>query len=192
MYTNDYICETEKIAAFIDGDLDPAARAELEGHIRQCTRCTLELQEQRQFMCELDSALASPFELEVPPNFAQVVAVHAESDMRGVRDRAEHRKALRICVVLGLAVFALLGVAASKALVSGAQSIADKTLGVLGFFAKTTYDAASGFTVISRVFSRGFIADSRITGLLGLLLVVLAIGLLSLLITRYHRTRLTE
>ena len=32
--------------------------AELEAHIKQCSRCTSELQAQRQFMCELDSALA--------------------------------------------------------------------------------------------------------------------------------------
>jgi anti-sigma factor RsiW len=190
--TSKHICETEKIAAFIDGDLDAAARLALEDHIKECTGCTSELQAQRQFMCELDSALASPFDLPVPPNFAQVVAVHAESDMRGLRERAEHRKALRICLVLGLAAFALLGVTASKALIFGVQSIADKTLGALGFFAKTSFDAAAGFTVVSRVFSRGLIADSRLTGLLGLLFVVLAVGLLSLLILRYHRTRLPE
>ena len=192
MFTSDHICETEEIAAFIDGDLDPAARSVLEEHIKQCSRCALELQAQRQFMCELDSALASPFDLAVPPNFAQVVAVHAESDMRGVRDRAEHRKAFRICVILGLAAFALLGFTASKALVFGARSLANKTLGVFSLVAKTTYDAAAGFTVISRVFSRGLITDSRLAVLAGLLLVVLAVGLLSLLISRYHRTRLTE
>jgi anti-sigma factor RsiW len=192
VYTSDHLCETEKIAAFIDGDLDAAARTILEEHIGQCSRCTLELQAQRQFMCELDSALASPFDLAVPPNFAQVVAVHAESDMRGVRARAEHRKALRICVSLGLAAFALLGVTASKALVFAGQSLADRTLGVLGFFAKASYDAAAGVTVVSRVFSRGLIAESGLIGLLGLLIVVLAIGMLSLLILRYHRTRLTE
>jgi hypothetical protein len=190
--TSDHICDTEKIAAFIEGDLETPERAALEDHIKQCSRCTSELQAQRQFMCELDSALASPFELAVPPNFAQVIAVHAESDMRGVRDRAEHRKALRICLILGLAAFALLGMTASKALVLTAQSVADKTLGVLGLFAKTSFDAASGFTVVSRVFSRGLIADSRLIGLFGLLVVVLAIGLLSLLISRYHRTRLID
>jgi hypothetical protein len=112
--------------------------------------------------------------------------------MRGVRDRAEHRKAFRICVILGLAAFALLGFTASKTLVFGARSLANKTLGVFGLFAKTTYDAAAGFTVISRVFSRGLIADSRLAGLAGLLLVVLAVGLLSLLVSHYRRTRLTE
>ena len=186
------ICETEKIAAFIDGDLDPAELAALEEHIENCSRCASELQAQRLFMCELDSALASRFELEVPPNFARVVAVHAESDMRGVRDRKEHTKALRFCIILGLAAFALLGVASSKAVILSLRSIAGKVFGVLSIFGRTTFDAAAGFTVVSRVVSRGFISDSKLAGLAGLLLVVLAIALLSLLISHYHRTRVIE
>jgi anti-sigma factor RsiW len=189
---NNYICETENIAAYIDGELEPGHRAALEEHIKHCVHCASELQSQRLFMCELDSALASPFDLAVPPNFAQVVAVNAESDMRGARDRSEQRKALRYCIILGLAAFAMLGVAASKTVILNVRSAGAKVLGVLGFFARTTFDAAAGFTVMSRVVSRGLIADSRLAGLAGLLLVVLAIAVLSLLISRYHRTRLTE
>lgn len=192
MATSDYICETEKIAAYVDGELEPGLRSLLEDHIKDCDRCASELQTQRLFMCELDSALASPFDLAVPENFAQVVAVHAESDMRGVRDTAEHRKALRFCVILGLAAFALLGVTSSEALIFSVRSMVNKTFGILTLFGKTIYDAAAGFTVISRVFSRGLIADSRLGSLAGLLLVALAIGLLSLLISRYHRTRIIE
>jgi len=88
VYTNQNICVTEHIAAYVDGELEPDHRATLEEHIKHCAGCASELQAQRLFMCELDSALASPFELAVPQNFAQVVAVHAESDMRGVRDRS--------------------------------------------------------------------------------------------------------
>lgn len=192
MANSDHICETEKIAAYIEGDLEPALLLVLEEHIKQCGRCASELQVQRLFMCELNSALASPFKLEVPTNFAQVVAIRAESDMSGVRDRAEHTRALRYCIILGLAAFALLGFASGRAVLLNLIVVANKVFGVIGFFAKTTYNAASGFTVISRVVSRGVIADSRLTGLAGLFLVALAIGLLSLLISRYHRTRSIE
>jgi succinate dehydrogenase hydrophobic anchor subunit len=189
VFNTDHICETENIAAYIDGELDPALVATLEEHIKRCSRCASELQAQQLFMCELDSALASPFDLEVPGNFAQVVAVHAESDMRGVRDRAEHTRALRFCIILAVAAFALLGAASSKAIILNIRVVADKVFGVIGFFAKAIYDAAAGFTLISRVVSRGLITDSRLTTLTGILLVALAIGLLSLLISRYHRTR---
>ena len=192
MSTNHNICETENIAAYVDGELESGHRAALEEHIKLCARCASELQAQRLFMCELDSALVSPFDLAVPPNFAQVVAVRAESDMRGVRDRSEHTRALRFCIILGLAAFALLGVASSKAVVLSVRSVAGKVFGVLGLFARTTFDAASGLTVISRVVSRGLIPDSRLAGFAGLLLVVLAIAVLSLLISRYHRTRVIE
>ncbi len=192
MPTDHSACETENIAAYIDGELEPARRVALEKHVEQCGRCASELQAQRLFMCELDSALASPFDLAVPPNFAQVVAVHAESDMRGVRDRSEHTKALRFCIILSLAAFALLGVASSKAIIFNLRSAAGKVFGVVGLFARTTFDAAAGFTVISRVLSRGLIFDSRLAALAGLLMLILAIALLSLLVSRYHRTRVIE
>jgi anti-sigma factor RsiW len=190
--TNNYICETENIAAYIEGDLEPDLHAALEEHVKQCARCASELQAQRLFMCELDSALASPFNLAVPPNFAQVVAVRAESDMRGVRDSSEHKKALRFCIILGLAAFALLGVASSKAVILNLRSTGARVFGVVGFFARATLDAAAGFAITSRVVSRGLIPDSRLAGWAGLLLVVLAIAVLSFLISRYHRTRVIE
>ena len=192
MATNNYICETENIVAYIEGDLDPAARLALEEHLKDCEACVSELQSQRVFMCELDSVLASPFDLAVPANFARVVAVHAKSDMSGMRNRAEHARALRFCIVLGLAAFALLGVASSKSVLLSLKVIVGKVFGVLGFFGEAILNAAAGFTVVSRVVSRGLITDSRFAGLAGLILVVLFIAILSRLIARYHRTRLIE
>jgi predicted anti-sigma-YlaC factor YlaD len=190
--TNNYICETENIVAYIEGDLDPASRLALEEHLKNCETCVSELQSQRVFMCELDSALASPFDLAVPANFAKVVAAHAKSDMRGMRNRAEHARALRFCIVLGLAAFALLGVASSKAVLLSLKAIVGKVFGVLGFFGEAIFNAAAGFTVVSRVVSRGLVTDSRFAGLAGLVLVVFFIAILSRLIARYHRTRLIE
>jgi hypothetical protein len=64
--------------------------------------------------------------------------------------------------------------------------------GARGFFVEAIFNAAAGFAVVSRIVSRGLISDSRFSGLAGLLLLVLAIAVLSRLITRYHRTRLIE
>lgn len=186
------ICETEILAAYIDGELDPAARSNLEEHLKQCADCASELKAQQLFMCELDFALAGPFEHAVPANFAQVVAVNAASDMRGVRDRTEHARALRFCIILGLGAFAFLGVASSKAVFLSARLVIDKAFGVLGFLATSIFDGAAGFTIISRVVSRGLIADSRLAGLAGLFVVAFAIVILSLLISHYHRTRVIE
>ncbi len=188
----EHICEPENIAAYIEGDLEPSARTALEEHIKQCDRCVLELQEQRLFMCELDSAFRSPFDLAVPTNFARVVAVHAESDMRGVRNTAEHKRALQFCIILGLVAFSLLGAAASKAEVAGAASALSKAAGVLGLMARSIYESAAGLASIARILSQGLIADSLVTGVAAFIMVVAAIGLLSLLIIRYHRTRLVD
>jgi anti-sigma factor RsiW len=192
MSTTDYICDTEKIAAFIEGDLETVERLALEAHIAQCDRCSSELQSQQLFMCELESALAHAGDVSVPRNFAKVVAVRAESDMSGLRNTAEHKKALRLCLVLALAAFALLGATATKTIFVDAQSIVNKAFAVVGLFGKAFYDAAAGFAVVLRVLSGGIISDSRFAGLTALLLVALAIGLLTLLISRYHRTRLSE
>jgi hypothetical protein len=112
--------------------------------------------------------------------------------MRGARDVAERKRALGFCIVLGLAAFALLGFASSKAVLLNLRSVVSKVFGALSFFAQTVFDVAAGLIVILRVVSRALIADSRIASVVGLLLVVLAVGVLSLLISRYHRARLSE
>ena len=192
MTTNAHTCEPENIAAYIEGELEPDARLALEEHIKDCDRCVLELQEQRSFMCELDSAFRSPFQLAVPANFAQVVAVHAESDMSGVRKTAEHKRALQFCILLGLAAFILLGAAASKAEIAGAASAIDKAAGILSFVARTIYEAAAGLVSMARLLSRSLMAASPLTGLAGLVVIAIAVGLLSRLVIRYHRTRLVD
>jgi anti-sigma factor RsiW len=187
-----YTCRKENIAAYIDGDLEPSLRSTLELHFKDCVGCAAELQAQQLFMCELDFALASPSDLPVPVNFARVVAVNAASDMSGARNASEHKRALRFCIVLGLAAFALLGFASSKALVLNAQAVGGKVFGIVSFIAQVVFNALSGLAVVLRVVSRGLIADSRLTGFAAFLLIALAVGVLSLLISRYHRTRLID
>jgi anti-sigma factor RsiW len=188
----DQVCATEKIAAFIDGELGAPDRLAFEVHLERCARCSSELLAQRQFMCELDSALASPFDLEVPRNFARVVAVRAESDMSGVRAAAEHKRAFRYCLLLALAAFVLLGATASQTLFANAQAVVAKAFGAAELLLKAVYDAVVGLTVIVRVLSGGVLPNSRLSGLSALILVVLAVSLLSFLISRYHRARLAE
>ena len=192
MAATNYNCDVEKIAGFIEGDLEPADRALLEQHVAECQSCSAELKSQQSFMCELESALANASDLSVPANFAKVVAVRAESDMRGLRNSSEHRKALRLCLILALSAFVLLGAASSKAVLLNAQSVLSKVFAVLGFLGKAGYDFVASFAIILRVLSRGLIEDSSFAGWTALLLVAFAIALLTLLISRYHRARLSE
>jgi len=192
MTTNNNICHSEQIAAFVDDELEPAQRLAFEQHVLGCDGCAAALRAHRTFMRELDTALANRFDLEVPPNFAKVVAVHAENDMRGVRDRAEHRKALRYCIIIGLVAFALLGVASSRAVLASVQSFFKATFGIISLFGKTIYDAMAGFSVLARVFRRGLVGDAGLADLVALLLLAFVVGLLTLLISRYHRTRVLD
>lgn len=192
MLDNNHICRKENIAAYIDGDLDHSLRDTFELHLKECLACASELKAQQLFMFELDSALASPAELAVPANFARVVAVNAASDMSGVRNAIEHKRALRFCIVLGLAAFALLGFASSKALILSAQAAGAKVFGIVGLISQVIFNALTGLAVLLRVVSRGLISESRLTGVAGFLLIALAVGILSFLISRYHRTRLID
>ena len=160
--------------------------------MRGCEDCAVELRAHRIFMRELDTALADRFELEVPLDFARVVAVHAENDMRGVRNRSEHRRALRYCIILGLIAFALLGVASSRSVLIKVQLFFKTSLGIVSLFGKTIFDAVSGLSVLSRVFRRGLSSETGVADIVALLLFAFAFGVLTLLLSRYRRTRVID
>ena len=190
MSVKEQTCASENIAAFIDGELEVKERMAFEAHLGACDRCSFELLEQKQFMCELDSALAGPFELEVPHNFARIVSVRAESDMRGVRAASEHKRAFYYVALLALSAFALLGVTASQALLVRIELVAVKIISIGELLLRAVYDAALSFTVLVRVLSGGLLSDTGLSKVSALVVVVFAIGLLSFLISRYHRARL--
>jgi len=181
-----HLCQGEQIAAYIDGELDTSANELFEQHLVECRACNAELNAQRLFMCELDATLTQAPDLPVPSNFAQIVAARAESDMSGVRDGREHKRAFRFCLILAFASFALLGAAAGKAVFFGGRTAANQIFGIFGLVWTTLYDAAVGLAVISRVISDGLVPESPFAGLAALVLA-LAIVLLSILISSYHR-----
>lgn len=186
MDSGSHLIQMEEIAAYIDGDLDVSACLLLEQHLLECQACNSELNAQRLFMRELDATLTLAPDLPVPGNFAQVVAARAASDMSGVRDGLEHKLAFRVCLILAVASFALLGAAASKSIFFGGRALAQQIVGIFGLLWTTLYDVAVGVAVISRVISGALIPESPFAGLAALLLV-LSIVLLSLLISSYHR-----
>lgn len=185
-------CQSEQIAAYLDGELDDAARLPFEAHLKECSACGAELVEQRRLLCALDSVLSRGSDLPLPANFARMVAAHAESDMSGVREHREHGRALRLCVLLTVASLALLGVAARVLVFGFARNLGRLVAAVFDLVWTTSYDAVTGLRVLSRVLSKGFIPDSQLVSVLGFLLLALAVLLLSHLITSYHRTRLIE
>lgn len=187
MVIRNHNCHSEKIAAYLDGQLDPSASTHFEEHLETCQPCRAELNAQRQFMCELDSALAGAADLPIPKDFARIVSARAESDMRGVRQGGERRRALLLCLALGSAAFALLGATAGKSVFLSGRLLANKVLGILNLVWTTLSDTLIGLTIISRVISRVFLPESPVASLAALGLLALAVVSLSHLIVSYHR-----
>ena len=185
------ICERNLIAAYVDGELDADLTLLFEDHLDSCAACRAELRAHRLFVCELDAAMNDSVEIPVPADFSRRVAVRATSDMRGVRTRSEHRKALTICLVLALGGFALISAAARDSLFLIARKFITTIFAVGSFLVSTVYDASAGVVVVVRVLSRKIIIE---TGSLWPMLAVVAFGglILSRLIFKYHRPGATE
>lgn len=186
-------CRNEELIAYLDDELDAPARALLEEHLAGCARCDRELKAQEQLLRELDSALAEDISVEMPKDFAQVVAARAQSDLSGVRTRRERRRALRWCAALAVVAFALLGGAAmSETVFSPLRAVWKCLVTIFGFLAHALYDLGAGFAVISRGVGGHFLFESRASGLLVLLLFVFALFMLRRLLVGYHRTQTVE
>lgn len=184
-------CPAEDVAAYLDDELADRARELFEQHYRGCESCAAELLRQRQLLCDLDIALNERNHLVLPKNFARVVAAHAESDIRGVRNRTERRQALRVSLALAAASFALLGAASVEAVWAPASTIVKYLQSFSHFLWEATYQAGAGLAVIFRMLTRSFVFESRLVGVF-ILLFLLALSLLPRLISRYHRTQIVE
>ena len=171
--TIEKICDRGLVGAYVDGELDADLTKLFEDHLESCAECRFELRAHRLFICELDAAMNDSAEVPVPRDFSKIIATRATTDMRGVRTRSEHRKALTICIILALGGAALLGATA----LTSVFRLAENT--------------AAGLGVIFRVLSRKMIIE---TGSLWPMVVLLAFGVLVLsrLISNYHRSGATE
>ncbi|HXD31399.1 MAG TPA: zf-HC2 domain-containing protein [Pyrinomonadaceae bacterium] len=185
-------CQIDQIASYLDDELDGVALSQFKAHLIECPRCRAELADQQRLLGTLNAALTNKSELSLPPNFARVVAAHAESDMSGMRTSTEHRRAFQWCAILAVASVALLGVAARTYLANLLRTVARPASIAVDLVWTTIYDAVTGLVVISRVISKGFVPGSSLVRLFGFLLLGFAVLVLSRLISNYHRTRLID
>jgi len=185
------ICESNLCASYVDGELDADQTLLFEEHIEGCARCRADLQAHRLFVCELDAALTDSVEIPVPAGFSKMVAARATTDMRGVRTRPENRKALGICLLLALGGFALLGASARDAIFAIGGKFVAASVSIGEFLSRVVYDAGATIAVVFGVLSRKLIVESGSLVPL-LVLLIVAILILSRLISNYHRTGATE
>jgi anti-sigma factor RsiW len=176
-------------AAYLDGELDPAACAEFDLHLRACTVCAAALLEQRRLLCLLDTAFDETFEkrLELPEGFTRQLKARAQNDLSGVRDARERRRALKICVALGAAAFALLGFAALDMVIRPALGALGAASGVLGVAGRASAEAGSGATVVLRAVAGRLVSGAESAAVFWVLLLVAGVLLLLRLVSGYHR-----
>jgi predicted anti-sigma-YlaC factor YlaD len=190
---NHSACQSEEIAAYLDGELDSVLRQLFEEHLKECPSCATSLEEQKRLLRMLDFALGNgggvgEAGLALPLDFAQRVAVRAENDMSGVRRASEHGVALRVSAVLALVSFSLLGGAAiSESVVQPAFALFRHVASILDFAWRVLYDAGAGLTVISRDFGGHLLFESHPLVLLACLLLAVALVLLLRRIGSYQR-----
>lgn len=185
-------CPREDVAAYLDGELSGAALDHFEAHVAQCADCASELRSQRQLLCTLEAAFSSSSRITLPDNFTRVVAAHAESDLRGLREKPERRRALQLCVVLAVSSFALLGATAGALVLQPARSSLQIFARLLSLGWQTASDASEGVAIIGRMIGRATLASPYGFGALIALIFIVAISLLPRLIASYHRTQIIE
>lgn len=182
-------CRGEEIVAYLDGELDGCALACFEEHLAECSRCATELEMERRLLRELDFALSRDASVEMPKNFAQVVAARAQSDMSGVRGVRERKRALLLCVLLAVTAVALLGgPVVRESIFAPVRVVWRAGASLLSFLGHALYDAGAGLAVISRGLGGHLVFESRPVGLLVLLLFAASLLMLRRLIVGY-RTR---
>jgi anti-sigma factor RsiW len=190
---NKSVCGSEEIVAYLDGELEPEMRARLEAHLAECAPCIAELEMQRRLLRELDFALSDDEGVLMPKNFAQIVAARAQSDLSGVRERHERRRAFRLCVLLGSVAVALTGGAAvSESVFAPLHATWKGASALLNFLGHALYDMGAGVAVISRGVGGHLLFESRLLSLIVLFLFASALYMLRRLIAGYHRTRTVE
>lgn len=186
--TNKKICPCEDLAAYIDGELPPAAELELELHLAVCSQCAAELNSQKKMLCALDSALAEEERgFELPEDFTRIVVANAESTVGGLRCPRERLKAFFVCTALFLLVLVGLRGEMGRVLKSFGNFI-EQVWAVGGFAARLVYNIAIGSAVILRSIGHQlFQTDSTAWIALALVLLVICVVLLSRAVLKLSR-----
>lgn len=186
------ICPSEDIAAYLDGELDAAAIDRFESHVAQCETCGVELRRQRQLVCTLEAAFSSQTKFDLPVDFTRVIATRAESDLRGVRSGTERYRAAKLCAMLGLVAFAILGAAPNNVVLQPARNAVQLCAHVFDLLWQAASHATESLAIILRVLTGGATGSSYLwPSLIGLTLIA-AVSVLTRLIGRYHRRQIID
>lgn len=162
---NNLACPTDEIAAYIEGELNAEHERELDVHFLTCSSCSDELNQQKQFLCELDASLRHANDLHLPADFTKTIVANAESTVAGLRRPRERFNALFICAALFLFALFALG-ADARSIFSGAAAVIEQATAVLGFFWHFIYSMFLGIAIVARSLVAQFRSDVMIAAVL--------------------------
>jgi len=185
-------CQLEDVAAYLDGELSDAGTNRFEEHLRSCVECATELRAQRQLLCTLDVAFNSTRSFQLPHNFTRIVTARAESDLSGMRNRHERRRALKLCALLAAVSFALLGAAARTIVLDPLRTFFKIVGSLLQLAWHATSDTVVSATVLVRVIGRGILEAENGVLLFAIVGFLFSISILPFLLARYHRAQTIE
>jgi anti-sigma factor RsiW len=185
-------CQLEDVAAYLDGELSEAGVNRFEDHLRSCLDCATELRAQRQLLCTLDVAFNGNRSFQLPHDFTRIVTARAESDLSGMRNKHERRRALKLCAVLALVSFALLGAAARTVVFDPLSTLFRISRTVLQLAWQAASEALMSATGLVRLIVRAVLLEQNGLGLLMLVAFLIAISVLPFLLVKYHRAQTIE
>ncbi len=171
------ICPRPEIIPYLDGELSVREEELLEFHLINCECCNNQLREQKQLLCAMGSAFDNHPEIELPKNFAKVVAVRAESDVQGLRSRKERKLAFFFGSLL--IIFALFGLSGKfDILLNLAQKIVEQLKVFMTFIFHFIFDLTVGIAAVLRILSYELIFKSENSIILVFCCFMFALGTL--------------
>jgi anti-sigma factor RsiW len=185
-------CQREDVAAYLDGELSGSFLSDFEAHLKACTDCAGELRAQRQLLCTLDVAFNGTRSFQLPKNFARVVTARAESDLSGMRNKHERRRAVKLCAILALVSFAFLGAAVRTVVFDPLRSFFRIAGSLIQLAWQAVSEAAISTSVVGRTVARALLLAQNGVGLLLIIIFLVSLSFLPFLLAKYHRTQPIE
>ena len=185
-------CQLEDVAAYLDGELSEAGIDCFEDHLKSCGDCATELRAQRQLLCTLDVAFNGTRSFQLPHNFTRIVTARAESDLSGMRNKRERRRALKLCAGLALVSFALLGAAARTVVLEPLRTFFKVTGSLLQLVWHAASEGFMSVAILVRVILRAVLPVQNGLALLMVAAFLFSVSVLPFLLIKYRRAQTIE
>lgn len=175
-------CGSVNLTAYIDGELDAIEEKNVGEHVALCPQCAEKLNEHKNFLNILNRSLDDGPDL--PADFARKIVARAESDVSGLRDKRESRRALMILGILTVFAFSIFFASGKIGILAEPVGIVDRTSALIGVVAQFIFSAGLTFSVIFKT-----VTQDVPLGLTLFLFVICGLVFLSMLTTliRFRR-----